>query len=219
MVRLMTGEANSSATVTARDLAARRGDRLVFEGLNLSAGPGEAITVTGPNGSGKSTLLRIIVGLLPSFKGTCQISPNSPGTACFAGHLDGLKSSLTVDENLTFWAGLYGGARVAVDAAIDRLALNSVADMPADMLSAGWRRRAGLARLLISRSPLWVLDEPFTALDSENVARLDSVLEDHCAGGGIVILATHQTSSFSAQHSLDMRSYTPAAPLIAEAAW
>lgn len=188
-------------------LSARRGGRTIFEGLSLSLTDGHALVVTGPNGSGKSTLLRVLAGLLRSEAGTVVIDPEDDSDICYAGHRDGLKGSLTVQENLAFWAKLYGADLGAVDVAINRMALETVLDMPADMLSAGWRRRAGLSRLALGTSSIWILDEPYTALDAENVIRIDSLLSEHVAAGGIVVLATHQAPGFNPTHQINMADY------------
>ncbi len=191
----------------------------MFEGLTLSLAAGEALIVTGPNGSGKSTLLRILAGLLEPYAGEVKIGHGDTDSMCFAGHLDGLKGALTVAENLSFWAEIYGADGGALHDAISLMDLAAVADMPADMLSAGWRRRAGLARLLLSGAATWVLDEPFTALDKENVARLDGVLTQHLESGGALVLATHQETALRAQHRIDMRNFAPAQPLIQDGGW
>lgn len=188
-------------------LSARRGGRTIFEGLSLSLNGGNALMVTGPNGSGKSTLLRILAGLLRCEAGSVTFGSEDESAICYAGHRDGLKGGLTVQENIEFWAKLYGADTNAVDGAINRMALETVLDMPADMLSAGWRRRAGLARLALGTAAIWILDEPYTALDAENVLRIDSLLSEHIAAGGIVVLATHQSPGFDPTHQINMADY------------
>ena len=177
------------------------------------------MTVVGPNGSGKSTLLRILAGLLRSETGDVTLHPDDGYTVCFAGHRDGLKGALTVRENLVFWSKVYAARAGAVDRAIDRMALDAVIDMPADMLSAGWRRRAGLARLALDTAALWILDEPYTALDKENLGRIDDLLTSHVDAGGLVILATHQAPNFTPTQKIDMAEYPAKRPEGLEVDW
>lgn len=177
------------------------------------------MTVVGPNGSGKSTLLRILAGLLRSETGDVTLHPADGHTVCFAGHRDGLKGALSVRENLVFWSKIYAASDGAVDQAIDRMALDAVIDMPADMLSAGWRRRAGLARLALDTATLWILDEPYTALDKENLGRIDELLTSHVEAGGLVILATHQAPNFTPTQQIDMAEYPAKRPEGLEVDW
>lgn len=219
MVRAMFDQTQSPVTLSVSDLSARRGGRTIFEGLSFDLQNGQSMAVVGPNGSGKSTLLRILAGLLQSETGTIQIDPDDRRAICFAGHRDGLKGALTVHENLRFWANLYGAAENAVENAISRMALEAVLDMPADMLSAGWRRRAGLARLALGTALIWILDEPYTALDTENVVRIDSLLSAHVENGGIVLLATHQAPGFTPTQRVDMADYRAKVPEGPEMDW
>jgi len=212
MVPGMSERSQPSTILNVSGLSARRGGRTIFEGLSFSLNAGNALIVTGPNGSGKSTLLRILAGLLRSETGTISLKPEGDCEICYAGHRDGLKGGLTVQENLAFWADLYGADLGASDKAISRMALETVLDMPADMLSAGWRRRAGLARLALGTAPIWILDEPYTALDTENVARIDSLLSEHVAAEGIVVLATHQDPGFTPTHHINMADYPAKTP-------
>ncbi len=219
MVRAMSDQTQSPVTLGVRDLSARRGGRTIFEGLSFELQNSQSMAVVGPNGSGKSTLLRILAGLLRSETGTIQIDPDDRGAICFAGHRDGLKGALTVHENLRFWANLYGAAEPAVEHAVGRMALETVLDMPADMLSAGWRRRAGLARLALGTASIWILDEPYTALDTENVARIDTLLSTHVESGGIALLATHQAPGFTPTQRIDMADYRAKVPEGPEMDW
>lgn len=207
MVPTMSDGSFPEAHLSVQNLAARRGGRLVFHRLSFTASAGDAVTVVGPNGSGKSTLLRVLAGLMHPDSGSLVRTPDENEDLRFAGHREGLKSGLTVVENLTFWCRIYGAPPEHVDAALDRFNLISVADMPVDVLSAGWRRRAGLARLALGEAPLWILDEPYTALDAANVRRMDGLLEDHLSNGGIVVLATHQAPGFTAPHVIEMADY------------
>jgi heme exporter protein A len=177
-------------------LAAFRGERLVFRDLDLSVGAGGALLLTGPNGSGKSTLLRVLAGLLRPAAGTLTWDgadaladlPLHAHRVAYVGHQDAVKPGLTAAENLHFAARLHGSG---VGAALAAVGLDKLADLPGRMLSAGQRRRLALARLVLSRAPLWLLDEPTLGLDAASVERFGSVLAAHRAGGGVVVAATH----------------------------
>ncbi|WP_426956677.1 heme ABC exporter ATP-binding protein CcmA [Muricoccus radiodurans] len=179
-----------------RDLAARRGGRVVFAGLTLAAGAGEALLLTGPNGAGKSTLLRILAGLLRPAAGAVAwdgegIADDPAGHARrtrWLGHQDAIKPALTPREDLAFWSRLHGGDPAA---ALDGMGLLPLADLPCRTLSAGQRRRLALARLTLGGAPLWLLDEPTLGLDSASVDRLGAALAAHRARGGLILAATH----------------------------
>jgi heme exporter protein A len=180
--------------LTATGIAAVRGGRPVFAGLSFTLGPGELLAVTGPNGAGKSTLLRLIAGLLTPAAGTVVLAGADDagiGThSHYLGHLDALKPGLTVRQNLDFWRKLWGGGDV--DSALRAVGLEPLGDLHAAVLSAGQRRRVALARLLVARRPLWLLDEPATALDAAAEAGLGRLIADHLSGGGMAIAATHR---------------------------
>ena len=184
------------ALVSARDLALLRGERLVFAGLAFAVPEGGALLLTGANGAGKSSLLRCLAGLLPPSDGQVlwQGEDAFADRAAhalrlrYAGHAEAIKPSLTVAENIAFWARLWGGdARGALAA----VGLDGLADLPARVLSSGQRRRLSLARLLLGDPLLWLLDEPTVGLDAASVARLGALLAAHRAKGGAVIAATH----------------------------
>jgi heme exporter protein A len=179
--------------VTATDLTAVRGGRTVFAGLSFTLGAGETLVVTGPNGAGKSTLLRLVAGLLAPVAGSIAIEPAPGGgfdaSLHYLGHLDGLKTALSVRQNLEFWRALWHGKPVAP--ALEAVGLVNLADLPVGVLSAGQRRRVALARLLLAERPLWLLDEPATALDAAGEATLGRVIAAHLAAGGLAMVATH----------------------------
>jgi heme exporter protein A len=185
-----------------RSLAARRGFATLFQGLGFALAAGEALVVSGPNGCGKTTLLRMLAGLAAPAEGEIRWNgaPVRPFDArlrdavAFNGHLPALKDELTAFENLAAWTTLENeraDAR-ALDGALARVALAQRARIPARALSQGQRRRIGLARLSLSRRQLWILDEPLTALDSDGVEVLETLLAAHLDGGGLVVAASHQ---------------------------
>ncbi len=167
---------------------------MVFEGLSLRAGDGVGVELSGPNGSGKSSLLRVLAGFIPPAAGTIDLrggDEDAPlGEQChYVGHLNGVKRSLTVSENLAFWVDYLGGGDV--DNALAAFDLESLAGIPARLLSAGQARRLGLARIALDYRPLWLLDEPSVSLDTGSRKLLARVIGDHLKNGGIVIAATH----------------------------
>jgi heme exporter protein A len=182
--------------LVAKGLNCVRGGRTVFEAVAFSASAGESLCVTGRNGAGKSSLLRQIAGLVRIASGTIVIEDSDPELsiaeqAHYLGHLDALKPSLSVRENLAFWAHYLGGHDADVDSALAALDLDSLADLPAAYLSAGQRRRLSIARLIAVPRPLWLLDEPTSALDVVAQQRFAELMRTHLAGGGIIVAAVH----------------------------
>ncbi len=181
--------------LTAENLACVRGGRRVFSGMNFHFKGGEAIAITGPNGVGKTSLLRLIVGMLPTETGRIKLTGGSdesiPASAHLVGHLDGVKGPLTVSENLSFAKALFGGDGLEIQPALESLGLGHLADIPVRMLSAGQKRRLALARLLVSKRPLWLLDEPASALDVESQKILMEIIDRHTGEGGMALIATH----------------------------
>lgn len=182
--------------LTAQDLAVRRSGRRIFANLSFALGPGEALMVTGRNGAGKSTLLAVLAGRLKPEAGTVTASEVGEATLseCLhvVGHRDGLKSPLTAEENLAFARDLLGAPTASPRAALEELGLGHALRLPVAYLSAGQRRRVALARLLVCRRPLWLLDEPTAALDAASQEVLAGMMARHRAAGGLVIAATHQ---------------------------
>jgi len=186
----------------AVDLTCRRGDRRLFEALDLRVAAGVLLHVRGRNGSGKTTLLRALCGLFSPESGMIRwrnedirrLGDDFRRDLLYFGHLNGIKSDLTGVENLRVAATLDGDAVHTDDLwqALERMGLAGFEDLPTRMLSQGQKKRVALARLVISKAPLWILDEPFTALDVDAVALLQDLIADQVAGGGLVILTTHQ---------------------------
>lgn len=196
-------------SIEARDLACSRGGRLVFSGLSLRIASGGLLAVIGPNGSGKSTLLRVLAGLLRHEAGTLRFEGQheEEPVAHYLSHADALKAALSLRETLHFWAALYGGdGEQSLRTAAERVGLGHALDLPVGVLSAGQRRRAGLARLLIAPRPLWLLDEPTAALDSEGEALLGRLLAEHLAAGGVAVVAAHQDLPVKPDIVLDLRA-------------
>ena len=184
--------------LSAHEIAIERGGRRILSGVSFEALASVALLLVGPNGSGKSSLLRAIAGFLPLASGRFALEGGAAEEgigeqAHYLGHADALKSALTAGENLAFWADALGGdsSRVAWIAALDRLGLAHVADFPARALSAGQKRRVALARLLVAPRPIWLLDEPTTALDAAAQRQFAGVMREHLAGGGLILAATH----------------------------
>ncbi len=180
----------------ADNLACSRGGREVFRSLSFSLPGGEALLVTGRNGAGKSSLLRVIAGLVHLSSGRLALDGGDPEAAIgeqahYLGHQDALKPSLSVTENLQFWAAFLGDGGDAVEPALEAVDLGRLADLPAAYLSAGQRRRLSLARLIAVKRPLWLLDEPTSALDTASQARLAELMRGHLAGGGMIVAAAH----------------------------
>lgn len=182
----------------AEQLECLRGELLLFEGLDLRVTAGQVLQIEGPNGAGKTSLLRMLAGLTLPEAGDIywNATPIHRQRAVYAealhyvGHQAGLKAGLTVAENLRFTCGLTGGGDV--DAAIERVRLRTQRDQHVHTLSAGQRRRAALARLLIRPAPLWILDEPYTALDVDGVAVVNELIVEHIRTGGLVVMTSHQ---------------------------
>ena len=170
-----------------RDLACARGGVPVLEGVTFDVGQGEALILRGPNGVGKTTLLRTLAGLQPALAGTVDYPD---GTGAYASHADGIKTALTVAENLAFWAQVYG--RDVPDDVYAAFDLNALRDRAAGTLSAGQKRRLGLARLGVIGRRVLFLDEPTVSLDGFSVRMFADWMRDaHLARGGCAVIATH----------------------------
>jgi len=188
-------------TLIVADLTIARAGVPVLQGVSFRLNAGQALVIRGPNGIGKTTLLRTIAGLQPALSG--QISLDDQSVA-FAGHADGLKSTLTVAENLAFWAAVFGTDTVAH--AVAAFALEPLVNRPAAQLSAGQKRRLGLARLLVTGRAVWALDEPTVSLDAAAIGMFVAAVSAHLARGGSALIATHVDLALPAEQ-LDLTQY------------
>ncbi|WP_298678446.1 heme ABC exporter ATP-binding protein CcmA [uncultured Lentibacter sp.] len=172
--------------LVVQDLSVARGGLPVLSGVSFSVSQGQALVLRGPNGIGKTTLLRTLAGLQPALSGNISLDREA---MAYAAHIDGIKSTLTVEENLNFWADVF--ELNEIEHAIACFELGSLRSRPAGLLSAGQKRRLGLARLLVTGRPVWILDEPTVSLDQAAVALFGAAVKAHLAQGGLAIMATH----------------------------
>lgn len=190
------------------NLGVARGGLTVLEGVRFALAAGQALILRGPNGVGKTTLLRTLAGLQPAVAGTLRVPPES---VTYAAHADGLKAVLTVAENLAFWAEIHGGGDV--QAAMAEMNLTELRDRRAANLSAGQKRRLGLARLLVTGRPIWVLDEPTVSLDQASVTLFAGVVRAHLARGGMALIATHIDLGLEEAAVLDLTPFKARVPV------
>ena len=205
-----------AATISAAGLSGARGGFYLFEDLRVALSPADALLVRGPNGAGKSTLLRILAGLMPPATGTVSFTgpDDEPPPLHYLGHANAIKSGLTVEQNIRFWAGFTARRPVSpahtledtLDDALDAFDLDHLRDLPARYLSAGQKRRLALSRLVASPAPLWLLDEPVTALDGHSVALFEAAVARHRGLGGMAIVATHQDLAIPGAATLSLAS-------------
>ncbi len=196
-----------AVTLSVTGLAVARGGVPILEGLSFALPSGKALILRGPNGAGKTTLLRTLAGLQPALAGSLSLAPE---TLTYAAHADGIKAVLTVSENLSFWAAVHGTQDVA--AAMAAMNLTALADRRAAHLSAGQKRRLGLARLLVTGRPVWLLDEPTVSLDAASVTLFAGVLRGHLAAGGSAVIATHIDLGLPEAAVLDLTPFKARTP-------
>jgi heme exporter protein A len=185
--------------LVAENLVIERGGRVIAGGISFAIEAGEALLLTGANGAGKTTLLRALAGFLPLSGGAIRVEGGDADKslaeqAHAIGHANAVKFNLTVAENIMFWSRFLSGEDGAKDRtaeALEAFALNDLEDFPASYLSAGQKRRVGLARLIAAPRPIWLLDEPTVSLDAASTVRLAKIINAHTSGGGIAIAATH----------------------------
>lgn len=187
--------------LSATELACRRGERVLFRGLALALGPGEAMQISGANGIGKSSLLRILAGLLPAFAGTVECD----GTIGLIDERPALDPHLPLGRALGFWQRLDGPA----DNAMARLGLVGLEVVPVRYLSTGQKKRAALARLIGQRAAVWLLDEPLNGLDRAAAALTQQLAAEHLAAGGICVIASHQPFALAGMRQLALEDHAP----------
>lgn len=202
----MTGNAGQGLRVSG--LSCARGGVPVLEGVGFDLTPGQALVLRGPNGIGKTTLLRTIAGLQPPLQGQVSLAPDA---LVYAGHADGVKPMLTVAENLAFWAAVHG--LPGIDGALAAMNLTDLAHRPARNLSAGQKRRLGLARLLVTGRTCWLLDEPTVSLDAASVTLFAGVVARHLGQGGMALIATHVDLGLPEARVLDLTRFRARAPV------
>ncbi len=200
----------SLVRLAVEHLVVDRGARRIVDGLTFTVDAGEALVLVGPNGAGKTTVIRTVAGLIGVAGGTIALEGGDAdrelaAQAHYIGHLNALKPSLTVEENLRFWADYLGAGRQAsIDDALVAFDLEPLASIPAGYLSAGQKRRACLARLIATPRPLWLLDEPTVSLDAASVRLLAECVAQHLASGGLVLAATHIPLGLATERRLEI---------------
>ena len=214
------GSGELQKSFTGEGLACRRGERRVFRDVAFALAPGGALLLNGPNGSGKTSLLRLMAGLAQPEQGRlawdgAAIADDPAvhrGRLHYIGHQEAVKLALTAEENLAFWARMRGSA-ANTTMALRRFGLGPRADWPARYLSAGERKRLGLARLLTSPAALWLLDEPTTSLDADSIETLLAAIAEHRRGGGCVAVATHAAVPLPAATAILLAPSTSPRPM------
>lgn len=195
-------EHSSSAMLEVAGLSCSRDDRLLFSGLSFGLRPGQVLLLEGSNGSGKTTLLRILCGFREAdggeifWAGRRIAESRYFADMAYVGHADGTKKELTVLENLRFALALGHPGQYSIDLALQKVRLSGYDDSAVQSLSAGQKRRLSLARLLVTHSILWILDEPFTSLDKQGIELIETLMDDHAKNGGMVILTSHHDLTF-----------------------
>jgi heme exporter protein A len=198
-------------SLAAHGIACQRGGRLLFADLSFTLQPGEGLLVTGPNGAGKTSLLRLIAGLLPLAAGSFASRDESvplPELCHYVGHANGIKSALTLQENVAFWVDFLRGGDADLDDALAMFGLEGLKDLPAGLLSAGQKRKLALLRLFAAPRPIWLLDEPSVSLDAASVKVLDKAIARHLAQGGIAVVASHTSLKVKFAHELALKRET-----------
>ncbi len=202
-----TLNSDTTALISARGLTCIREERVLFEALDINVSTGDIVQIEGPNGAGKTSLLRILAGLSQPYDGRIYFQDNAVAKQretfhqdlLYLGHLPGVKDEMTAQENLEFNLALHGLDNKTAEATLAKVSLLGFEDALASHLSAGQHRRIALARLWQSQAKIWILDEPFTAIDKLGVEKLEQLFIQHADNGGCVILTTHQDLSLPAE--------------------
>lgn len=187
--------------IAATEVACRRGDRVLFRGLSLELGPGEACQLAGANGIGKSSLIRIVAGLLRPFAGEVQVE----GAVGMVDERLALEPQLPLGRALAFWQRL----DEAPPGIAERLEIDRLSDVPVRYLSTGQKKRAALARLLGQQAPVWLLDEPLNGLDTQAVKLTQELAAEHCRSGGLCLIASHQPFEIAGMRQVQLADYAP----------
>lgn len=195
-------------TLTISNMTCARGGLNVLTGISFTVSTGQALVLKGRNGIGKTTLLRTIAGLQPAQMGHITATPDS---IAYAAHADGIKLTLTVRENLAFWAAIFGTKDIGP--ALDAMQLKTLVDRPAGTLSAGQKRRLGLARLLLTGRPIWLMDEPTVSLDASSVDLFVAMISRHLGQGGSALIASHIDLGLPNVKALDLTPFASNAAL------
>ncbi len=199
-----------------RALSCERDERCLFAGLHMTVEAGDIVQIAGANGSGKTSLIRLLTGLSQDYQGDILWQGellshrrlDYLNHLLYLGHLPGVKKALSPRENLAWFGGMsHGHPQIKVDQALSQVGLKGFEDVPCYSLSAGQLRRVALARLYLTPARIWILDEPFTAIDKQGAERLEALLSEHAAGGGVVILTTHQALNITGVKQINLSDF------------
>ncbi len=194
---------SADPVLAASALACRRGDRVLFRNVSFTLNTGEALHLAGPNGIGKSSLIRILAGLMPPFAGTVE----RLGAMALLDERNALDPQLPLGAALSFWQAIDRTGDSAFARAVARLGLADLLDVPVRYLSTGQKKRAALVRVIGQNAPVWLLDEPLNGLDRGAVALVEALVAEHCAAGGIAVIASHQPVAVAAMARFELEGF------------